>query len=63
MSCLIGREGKRVEGGRQIEMMLYVRLARGANLRSSWESGRRTEVALVMESLVGGKPGLLYPGD
>lgn len=44
-------------------MMPDVKLARGANQRSSWESGRGTEVALVMESLVVGKPGLLYPGD
>lgn len=40
-----------------------VQLARGANQRSSWESGRGMKVALVMESLVGGKPGLLYQGD
>lgn len=44
-------------------MMSYVKLARGANQRSSWESRGGTEVAVVMELLVGGKPGLLYPGD
>lgn len=51
-----------VEGG-QIETMPDVKLARGANQCSSWESGRGTEVALVMESFVVGKSGLLYAGD
>lgn len=43
--------------------MAYIKLARGANQRSSWENHSGTEVAVVMELLVGGKPGPLYQGD
>lgn len=47
----------------KIEIMAYIKLARGANQRSSWENHSGTEVAVVMELLVGGKPGPLYQGD
>lgn len=48
---------------KEIEIMVYIKLARSANQCSSWENHRGTEVVVVMELLVGGKPGPLYQGD
>lgn len=47
----------------KIEIMAYVQSARGANQRLSWEKHRGTGVVVVVELVVGGKPGPLSRGD
>lgn len=47
----------------KIEIMADVQSARGANQRLSWEKHRGMGVAVVVELVVGGKPGPLSWGD
>lgn len=47
----------------KIKIMAYVQLAHGANQHLSWEKRKGMGAAVVVDSVVGGKPDPLSRGD